>query len=399
MQALKEYSPDEAKVIRDGLTQPINATDLVPGDIISLSAGDKIPADARVISIQSASFRADQSILTGESVSVLKSAEEIVQDLKAVRQDQINMLFAGTTVTVGKCTAVVTATGTDTAIGDIHTSISSQISEPTPLKKRLDEFGDQLAKIISVVCVLVWIINIRHFADEEHFGGNWLKGAIYYFKIAVALAVAAIPEGLAVVITTCLALGTSRMAAQGAIVRKLRSVETLGCTSVICTDKTGTVTTNQMSVRRVLTVDPFTSSLDELYVSGSSYAPVGEVTKNDGTSLPQNVLCENAVLDELAQICALCNDSKVVYHPEHGTFAAVGEPTEAALRVLVEKLGTDDPVFNQGLKGIEELEEGEKQGRMMACNEFLEGRFRRVGFLNERGKGGRGLVERAREWC
>lgn len=366
--ALKEYSPDEAHVLRNGQLVRLPASEIVPGDVVSVHVGDRIPADCRILSFSSSSFRVDQAMLTGESMSVPKT-DKAVKDDAAVKQDQVNMLFAGTTVVNGAAHALVVLTGEKTALGSIHSSISSdEDDEKTPLKRKLDDFGDQLAKVISVICVLVWLVNIRHFGDAGHHG--WLKGAIYYLKIAVALAVAAIPEGLAAVITACLALGTKKMAKRGAIVRNLPSVETLGCTNVICSDKTGTLTTNQMSVARFLTVES-ESMCAEFNVNGTTYAPRGDVTTVDGLHAERSLL-RTAPVDKLVEICALCNDAKVAYNVESDSYASVGEPTEAAMKVLVEKLGAEDEVFNKTLTRLSPLE------RVMAVNNHYESRIDRL---------------------
>ncbi|KAL2154865.1 hypothetical protein VTH82DRAFT_3541 [Thermothelomyces myriococcoides] len=337
--ALQEYSANEANVVRNGQTHRIKAEDLVPGDIVDVTVGARIPADCRLISIESNSFAVDQAILTGESESVGKDCHAVINDEKAVLQDQVNMLFSGTTVVTGHAKAVVVLTGSNTAIGDIHESITAQISEPTPLKQKLNDFGDQLAKVITVICVLVWLINIPHFSDPTH--GSWAKGAIYYLKIAVSLGVAAIPEGLAVVITTCLALGTRKMAAKNAVVRSLPSVETLGSCSVICSDKTGTLTTNQMSVSKIVYLNDDGSDLEELDVEGTTFEPKGDIKLQGKVlrDLPQ----ESATVLQMTEVAALCNDARLDYHSHSATYSNVGEPTEGALRVMVEKIGPCAP--------------------------------------------------------
>ncbi|KAM9314733.1 sarcoplasmic/endoplasmic reticulum calcium ATPase 2 isoform 2-T2 [Pholidichthys leucotaenia] len=351
IEALKEYEPEMGKVYRQDKKsiQRIRARDIVPGDIVEVAVGDKVPADIRLTSIRSTTLRVDQSILTGESVSVLKHTDP-VPDPRAVNQDKKNMLFSGTNIAAGRATGVVVATGVQTEIGKIRDEMASTDPERTPLQQKLDQFGEQLSKVISVICVAVWAINVGHFNDPVH-GGSWLRGAVYYFKIAVALAVAAIPEGLPAVITTCLALGTRRMARKNAIVRSLPSVETLGCTSVICSDKTGTLTTNQMSVCRMFVVDSVFGercSLSDFTVTGSTYAPDGEVSK-DGSV----VRCSQYEgLVELASICALCNDSSLDYNEAKGVYEKVGEATETALCCLVEKMN----VFDTDLRGLSPAE-------------------------------------------
>lgn len=322
-----------------GHVSRVKADDLVPGDIVSVAVGDRIPADCRIVSIESNSFSVDQAILTGESESVGKDSTAVVKDDKAVLQDQVNMLFSGTTVVTGRAKVIVVLTGSNTAIGDIHESITAQISEPTPLKQKLNDFGDSLAKVITVICILVWLINIPNFNDPSH--GTWTKGAIYYLKIAVSLGVAAIPEGLAVVITTCLALGTRKMAAKNAVVRSLPSVETLGSCSVICSDKTGTLTTNQMSVNKMVYLNEAGTGLTELTVEGTTFAPKGNVTLNG--QVVENLASTSFTVLQLAEVAALCNDAKLAYDSRTAAYSSVGEPTEGALRVLVEKVGPCAP--------------------------------------------------------
>lgn len=337
IEALKEYEPEMGKVVRQdkqGVAK-LKAREIVPGDIVEVSVGDKIPADIRITKIFSTTIRVDQSILTGESVSVIKHTDP-VPDPRAVNQDKKNILFSGTNVASGKARGVVIGTGLDTQIGKIRQEMTETEEVRTPLQQKLDEFGEQLSKVISVICVAVWAINIGHFNDPAH-GGSWIKGAIYYFKIAVALAVAAIPEGLPAVITTCLALGTRRMAKKNAIVRSLPSVETLGCTSVICSDKTGTLTTNQMSVSRFLLINEHEggdATFHEFEVTGSTYEPIGEV-------FLKGEKVKAADFDgahELATICSICNDSSIDFNEYKQAFEKVGEATETALIVLAEKL-------------------------------------------------------------
>jgi len=258
------------------------------------------------------------------------------------------MIFSSTIVNYGSATGVVVFTGMKTAIGRVQKQVSeaAEEEEDTPLKKKLDDFGEKLSYLISIVCLLVWVMNYNNFYDEIH--GGFVKGCIYYFKIAIALAVAAIPEGLPAVITTCLALGTRKMAKNNAIVRRLPSVETLGCTTVICSDKTGTLTKNEMCAISFAVIDDSSSSLKEYKVpvgtvgsDESSYSPINLSKKISAVGGSEQTwmsdLRKNADLFEsLATGCTLNNSARIDF--VEGNYKRVGEPTEAALKVLAEKM-------------------------------------------------------------
>mmetsp|Transcript_2437 Transcript_2437/g.3637 ORF Transcript_2437/g.3637 Transcript_2437/m.3637 type:complete len:1052 (-) Transcript_2437:248-3403(-) len=330
LEALKDLQPEHARVLRSGKMQTIATKEVVPGDIVEVRVGDRVPADMRLLELKTTSLRVDQAQLTGESQSVSKDVETL-KLTENVIQSKTNMLFATTVVVNGNARGIVMQTGMKTEIGKIQSAVqeAGKEEDSTPLKKKLDEFGDMLSWVIGVVCVLVWLINYQHFFDPVH--GSVAKGCIYYFKIAVALAVAAIPEGLPTVITTCLAMGTRKMAKKNAIVRKLPSVETLGCTNVICSDKTGTLTTNEMSCIEMVLPTASESTIVKHTISGITYSPEGTITPAPATDSVQ--------ITTMASIMSLCNDSAIEYNTDAHKYTRVGEPTEAALKVLVEKLG------------------------------------------------------------
>jgi len=331
LEALKNLQPKNCECVRDGKLLPeMSASFLVPGDIVEIKVGDKIPADVRVGKLLTTTLRADESALTGESATVLKQHEILEATGETLQiSAKKNMLFSGTTISGGRARCIVISTGMKTEIGQIQQAVTDEEDEKTPLKKKLDEFGDMLAKVIGLICILVWIMNYKQFSDPIH--GSFMGGCIYYLKIAVALGVAAIPEGLPAVITLCLALGTKKMVKRNAIVRKLPSVETLGCTTVICSDKTGTLTLNEMTVVSTCYIEN-NGSLTESSVTGTSYNPAGLI---EGLTVSD----ADKGLVNMAQCATLCNDSRIEYDTNDQKYIRFGEPTEAALKVFAEKIG------------------------------------------------------------
>ena len=240
--ALKKLSQSTAKVFRDGAIKSVNTNELVVGDIISFESGDAIPADARII--ESSSLKIEESALTGESVPVEKISEkiEVNNAEKLPINDHKNMVYTGSTVSYGRGQAVVVATGMDTQMGNIAKFIAKTNDEKTPLQKKLTQLGKTLSVVVVAICVFIFIFSLvktRNLSAEN---------ILDVFMISVSLAVAAIPSGLAAVVTIQLAIGVTKMARHNAIIRKLTAVETLGCTQVICSDKTGTLTQNKMTV-------------------------------------------------------------------------------------------------------------------------------------------------------
>ena len=337
--ALKKLQSDSATVLREGNWKTIKSGEVVPGDIINIKLGDKVPADARLIKMNTLSIYANQSSLTGENKDVSKEAGVCKSDEIL---GQTNMIFSGSLVNNGNGNAVVCYTGMHTEIGCIQKETQDAKKdtedEKTPLGEKLDKFGESLEKAIFWVCILIWVINIRNFSDPML--GGVVKGALYYFKIAVSLAVAAIPEGLPAVITTCLALGTRRMTQNNAIIKKLPSVETLGCTTVICSDKTGTLTLNQMVATEFHLFGSSSTDILTSDVECDSYNPNKEILNKALTKV-------NSLPNVRKMIDCMIMSSTCTIEKAGEFYKPVGTATEAAIVTLACKFGKHDGKTNE----------------------------------------------------
>ncbi len=319
IEALSGMVPRNAAVLRDGRINTVPAVDLVPGDVVQLAAGDSVPADMRLLSLKN--LNVEEAALTGESVPVEKGVAAVAAE--AVLGDRTCMVYSGTMVVSGVATAVVTATGMATELGRISDMLASAVDLDTPLTKKLAEISRYITIGIIMVSVVILAVGLYRALNQDIALVPALKETLIF---AIALAVGAIPEGLPAVVTIALAIGVQRMARRSAIIRKLPAVETLGSTTVICSDKTGTLTCNEMTVTALWT--PQTDA----NVSGVGYEPVGRfsVKGREVDRLPEP-------LPDLLRASALCNDAALVN--ENGEWTITGDPTEAALIVAAAKAG------------------------------------------------------------
>jgi Ca2+-transporting ATPase len=329
LEALKKMAAPAAKVVRDGNVTLIPARELVPGDVVILEAGDYIPADLRIM--ETANLKVEEASLTGESVPVEKNRMEIEEEVAL--GDRHNIGFMSTVVTYGRGKGIVVETGMRTEIGKIAEMMQSSKEDSTPLQKKLEEFGRNLGFLGIIVCATVFVMGV--YTGYQATGSLDIKLVQLMLMTAISLAVAAIPEGLPTVVTIVLALGMQRMVKKNAIVKKLHAVETLGSTTVICSDKTGTLTQNQMTVIQAAVY------AKTFVVSGEGYKPEGHFT------LDQNIVDIGLEkdLDLLLRGAMLCNDAQIQL-PETQTWAVIGDPTEGALLVAAAKGGYNKNDFS-----------------------------------------------------
>jgi len=355
MEALMKLAAPKASVRRDGRQMDVPAHDIVPGDIILLETGDRVPADARLI--DASNLKVNEATLTGESVAVDKFTKVIPGELSV--SERKNMVFMGTVITYGRAAAVVVSTGMSTEIGRIATSLQEVKPEKTPLQKSISKLSRYIIILFLVICSALVIVGIIK-------GMGWLD----IFLIAVAAAVSAIPEGLPAVVTVVLAMGMRFMANRNVVIRKLVAVETLGSATVICSDKTGTLTLNQMTVRSMYVSGRW------IEVTGEGYAPEGKFRIDDKEIDIKN---ETDIALHL-RAGALCNDASLVKE-EDGSWNIFGDPTEGALVVSAEKAGLGRDQLNKDYPRIDEIPFQSENLYMAVLATFHPSREGRVAYV------------------
>jgi Ca2+-transporting ATPase len=355
--ALKGMLVPVATLLRDGNPVVVAAREVVPGDVLLLEAGVKIAADARLVECHT--LQCDEAALTGESLPVVKSSAALSRTVPV--HDRSNMVHTGTAVVCGRGRAVVVATGMDTEFGRIAGQVLSVKAEKTPLEKRTEEIGRWLGIVALAVCCLVAVVSCA----REALSGRPIEFqfVVHVLMFSVALAVAAVPEALAAIVTGALAIGMHQMAKHRALIRKVPAIETLGCTTVICTDKTGTLTRGEMTVRRIYADGRM------LEVTGQGYAPLGRWLDEQG-----EVVALNPQLTLFLHAALLCNDADM--EERNGRWAVRGDPTEGALVVAAMKAGLEPQRVRGDFQRVEDIPFSSERKRMTTLNRSAQGTLR-----------------------
>ncbi|OGD54009.1 hypothetical protein A3K80_00115 [Candidatus Bathyarchaeota archaeon RBG_13_38_9] len=357
LEALKKMLSPTITVIRDGKDSRISSSKIVPGDVIVLEAGDKIPADAKIFEI--ANLNVDESSLTGESVPVRKNLDPL--PVETYLADRKNMVFSGTIVTYGRAKVFVTATGMKTEFGQIAKEVTATTKEKTPLEIRTESIGKWLGLLCLGVCLIIVSFGIlREYLISGFVQTEFIIGLVMF---GIALAVAAVPEALPAIVTGTLAIGMNEMAKRNALVRRMPAVETLGSTTVICSDKTGTLTKGEMTVRRLYLNDQV------IDLTGVGYDPHGELKIADNTINPNQ-----KIFSLWAMASILCNDASLEKTREGDNWHIIGDPTEGALIVAAKKAGFEQDEYRKKHPRISELPFSSERKRMSTVHQSTEGK-------------------------
>jgi len=357
LKALKKMLSPTITVLRDGKEKRLDSSKLVPGDVIVLEAGDKIPADARLFKI--ANLNVDESSLTGESIPVTKNLDSLSVDTYVA--DRKNMVYSGTTVTYGRARAFVTSTGMRTEFGKIAKEVMTTTKEKTPLEIRTESIGKWLGVLCIGACLVVVVFGIlREYLITGFVSTEFMIGLVMF---GIALAVAAVPEALPAIVTGTLAIGMNEMAKRNALVRRMPAVETLGSTTVICSDKTGTLTKGEMTVRQLYLNN---QSID---VTGVGYEPKGHLKINE-----IKVDSNQKIFSLWGMASILCNDASLEKAREGGNWHIIGDPTEGALIVAAEKAGFRQNDIREKYPRVSELPFSSERKRMSTVHQSKEGK-------------------------